>query len=418
MFLKRLALLGPLLAISSAEGIAAAYKSDLDLCGRVGQSCAPGCCDSRTCGTDDTCQVPVVAVSSLDSPSSADPYQVYWGDLHGHTANSDGKGDLDHYFTYSRDTARLDFAVVSDHDYGILGQWELPRATWTLTNDKVDEYTVNGRFIAIAGYEWTSNPIFWTSTKPIFSGPAGHYNHKNVYFPGRVDYIFGAMDSASYAPDLLAEAVRGVGGLIHNNHLDPGQWPDEFDYTPASASVIVNSEILPDTMRWEARQYTARSEQTLREFLRTGGRTGFVSSSDTHEGKPAARTAVLATALTRTAIFEALRHRRNYAVSHAPIVLDVRIDGHFMGEEIAIIGVPRIAVEVHGTDAIEEVIIVRDGVVIHSVHPEARNVKFEYADTAFGGRSYYYVRVIQQDMDEYGNRSRAWSSPIWVTRPQ
>jgi hypothetical protein len=382
----------------------------------VGQPCTLGCCGSMTCGPDTTCEASAVPDSCPDVPSSTGPYQLYWGDLHGHSENSDGRSDLDHYFTYARDTAQLDFAVVSDHDYGILGQWELPRSTWTLTNDKADQYTVDGRFVAIAGYEWTSNPIFWNSTKPIFSGPTRYYNHKNVYFPGRVDYIFGAMESACSSPDLLAEAVRGVGGLIHNNHLDPKQWRDEFDYTPASASVIVNSEMFPDTMLWGSRLFTPHSEQTLREFLRTGGRTGFVTGSDTHEGKPVARTAVLATALTRPAIFEALRHRRNYAVSQAPIVLDVRIDGHFVGEVIAIQGTPRIAVEVHGTDAIEEVIIVRDGVVIHTVRPGARKLKFEYVDATFGGRSWYYVRVIQADMDEYGNRSRGWSSPIWVTR--
>jgi hypothetical protein len=292
----------------------------------------------------------------------------------------------------------------------------MPRDVWALTNDKVDEYTANGRFIAIAGFEWTTNPISWTGTPPLFSGPARYFDHKNAYFPKRVDYLFSAMDPAYETPDLLAEAVRRAGGLIQNNHPDPLQWPDEFDYSAASAEVIANSEIWPDTFQVATRRFTANTEQTLRAFLATGGRTGFVGGSDTHEGKPQFKTAVLARALTRPAIFEALRHRRNYAVSHAPIGLDVRIDGHFMGEEIAIRGAPRIAVDVHGTDMIDEVIIVRDGVVIDSVHPAARTAKFVYVDRAFSGQSYYYVRVIQADVDQYGNRSRAWSSPIWVTR--
>ena len=94
-----------------------------------------------------------------------------------------------------------------------------------------------------------------------------------------------------------------------------------------------------------------------------------MGSTDTHEGKPAAKTAVLAGELTRPAIFEALRHRRNYAVFNAKIVLDFKIDGHFMGEEIEIQGKPRIAVDVQGTDKIEEVVIVRDGSIIHTVSP-------------------------------------------------
>jgi hypothetical protein len=103
-------------------------------------------------------------------------------------------------------------------------------------------------------------------------------------------------------------------------------------------------------------------------------------------------------------------------VYNARIVLDVRIDGHFMGEEIEIAGKPRISVDVHGTDTIEEVVIVRDGSVLHSIHPGTQNVQFEYVDKAFGGNSYYYVRVIQADTDEHGNRSQAWSSPIWLKK--
>ncbi|MEW6356496.1 MAG: hypothetical protein AB1696_09230 [Planctomycetota bacterium] len=40
------------------------------------------------------------------------------------------------------------------------------------------------------------------------------------------------------------------------------------------------------------------------------------------------------------------------------------------------------------------------------------SVKCELRALAF----YYYVRVTQQDTDEHGNPSHAWSSPIWVKR--
>ena len=321
---------------------------------------------------------------------------------------------LDHYFVYARDTARLDFVVVTDHDYGNAAPWKLPMETWALTNDKVDEYTVNGRFVAIAGYEWTSQSKYWTPEESRFEGPVKFYNHKNVYFPARMDYLFSARDSAYNSPDLLARAVQRVGGLIHNNHLNQAQWPDQFDYDPANSSVIVNSEMWADTMQSWRGVYTGYTESLLREYLRKGGKTGFVGVSDTHSGQPAARTAVLARELTRPAIFEALRHRRTYAVYNAPISLDVRIAGHFMGEEIEIAGPPRIAVDVRGTDDIEELVIVRDGSVIHSIHPGTRDARFEYVDKGFGGNSYYYVRVVQVDTDALGNHSRAWSSPIRV----
>lgn len=219
------------------------------------------------------------------------------------------------------------------------------------------------------------------------------------------------------SPNLLAEAVQKQGGLIQNNH--PSSRPDgkdQWDYAPAYYSVITNTEMYADTMYYEGKTYHANIEQVVRDFLNRGGKTGFVRGTDTHEGKPAARTAVLAEALTRDAVFDALRHRRNYAVSNARIVLSFKINGHDMGEEIATADNPKIEVEIQGTDAVAEVEIVRDGAVLHSRHPGTRQVKFSYVDESFHERSYYYLRVTQVDTDEHGNASRAWSSPIWVKK--
>jgi len=342
-------------------------------------------------------------------------YDVYWGDMHGHTSISDGKGSLDDYFTYARGAADLDFVVVSDHDFGNSFPWQMPRETWKLTQEKADEYTVNGRFVAIAGYEWTSASKYWTPEEALFSGSPMYYNHKNVYFPDRVDYLFSAKDIAYNTPDRLAHAVLKHGGLIQNNHLAAGlEGRDQFDYSPAYYPVIVNTEMLPDTVYYSGKTYALNIETQLRKFLNKGGKTGFVGSTDTHEGKPAARTSVLAAELTRPAIFEALRHRRNYAVLGARIVLDFRINGHPMGEEIRVKGKPRILVDVNGTDKIYEVLIVRDGAKLYSANPGAQNVHFEYVDDSFGGSSYYYVRITQIDVDNDGNHPQAWSSPIWV----
>jgi hypothetical protein len=357
-----------------------------------------------------------IAAFLTDRPAQAQ-FHIYWGDMHGHTAHSDGKGSLDDYFTHARDVAKLDFVVVSDHDFGNAAPWKLTQETWTLTQDKVDQYTKEGKFIAIAGYEWTSQPKYWTPEEPRFTGPVKYYNHKNVYFPSKVDYLFSARDAAHNSPNLLAEAVLKQGGLIQNNHpVADTEGRDQFDYEPRYSSVIVNSEIWPDTMQYQGKTYSVNMERTLREFLNRGGRTGFVASTDTHEGKTAAKTAVLTTDLTRPAIFDALRHRRNYAVFNARIVLDFQINNHVMGEEIKIDGKPRIVAEVKGTANIDEVVIVRDGVVIHSLNPGTPEVRVDFQDDSFPGNSYYYLRVIQADQDEHGNRSHAWSSPIWVKK--
>ena len=75
-----------------------------------------------------------VAVFAVVRPAVAQ-YAIYWGDMHGHTAISDGKGSLDDYFIHARDVAKLDFVVVSDHDFGNSAPWRMPKETWGLTQD-------------------------------------------------------------------------------------------------------------------------------------------------------------------------------------------------------------------------------------------------------------------------------------------
>jgi hypothetical protein len=251
----------------------------------------------------------------------------------------------------------------------------------------------------------------------LFPGPPRFYNHKVVYCPTDLDYLFNAKNPAFHTPDLLAEAVRRPGGLIHNAHPDAGpEGRDQFDYGASNSTVIVNTEMLPDILRYQGTYYPLKGEQTLRAFLNRGGRTGFVAGTDTHEGQPAARTAILAHALTRESVFEALGHRRNYAVTHARIVLDFRVNGHIMGTEIETETAPRLMIEVHGTDRIREAAIIRDGEVLRTLRPKSSTLHAEFADRSFPGASYYYLRVVQMDKDSQGNPSQAWSSPIWVTR--
>jgi len=365
----------------------------------------------------------VVFLCVCPASGAAAEYRLYWGDVHTHTSLSDGTGTPEELLTYARDVAHLDFVIITDHDFGNGPPWRMSQEAWNQIQDKVGEYAVEGKFVAIAGYEWTSQAKYWTEVGPnqpsewLFPGPPKFYNHKNVYFPARVEQIFSAKDPAYHTPDLLAEAVRKRGGLIQNNHpfvFGDNETKDQWEYAPHHNTIIVNTEMGPDMSRYKGKTYQLNWEQSLRESLNKGRKTGFVGGSDTHEGKPAARTAVLAEALTREAIFEALRSRRDYAVSRARIVLDFQINGHRMGEEIVTRETPQITVSVTGTAPIAELVIIRDGSVLHRVTPNVPQIKFAWRDDSFRQSSYYYLRVIQNDADEDGNPSHAWSSPIWV----
>ena len=53
---------------------------------------------------------------------STNPYGnlfLYWGDIHGHTALSDGIDTPKNYYNYAKNTSRLDFSAITDHAFRI-----------------------------------------------------------------------------------------------------------------------------------------------------------------------------------------------------------------------------------------------------------------------------------------------------------
>lgn len=358
--------------------------------------------------------------SPADLPQAA-PGRILWGDVHTHTNLSDGKGSLDDLLTHARDEAKLDFIIVTDHDFGNAAPWRMPKREWILTQDKADEYTQPGRFVVIAGYEWTSQAKYWTDVPPgkpserLFPGRPKNYNHKCVYFPTRVERISSAKDAASNTPDSLAEAVAAHGGLVHHAH--PTEKPDCLDQWECQRrhdAVMCNTEIFPDSIWYKGKLYDSGSERAVQQFLAAGARCGFVGGSDTHECRPQARTALPGCELTREAIFDALRSRRNYSVFASRISLDFRIDGQAMGGDVIAAAGPRLTVAVQGTAPLADVSIIRNGKALASRRSANQRLSWSLADETLSGPAWYYVRVTQGDRDEYGNPSMAWSSPIWV----
>ena len=87
-------------------------------------------------------------------------YNIYFGEMHGHSNMSDGYPSVDDYFINIRDCAKLDFAALTDHDHGGLGKAELFGDKWNIIREKVKEYNVPGKFTTILGYERDSYPWY------------------------------------------------------------------------------------------------------------------------------------------------------------------------------------------------------------------------------------------------------------------
>ena len=145
------------------------------------------------------------------------------------------------------------------------------------------------------------------------------------------------------------------------------------------------------------------------DALAKGLRYGVEASSD-HLATHKNFTGVYSEELSRPALFRAMKSRHTFAASDK-IIVDFRMGGHLMGDEIHSARPPAAEVKVIGTSPIVRVEIIRNGATAYTRGPAAREVEFRYQDTnPEPGGNYYYVRVRQED----GNM--AWTSPIWVVQ--
>ncbi|WXG46922.1 MAG: DUF3604 domain-containing protein [Candidatus Atabeyarchaeum deiterrae] len=90
--------------------------------------------------------------------------KIYWGDVHGHSALSDGTGTPEHHYYYARYVACLDYDALTDHGETMLFELGALDYSERVTNLVYDP----GSFVALQGTEWTQ-----TSTGHytcIFSG--------------------------------------------------------------------------------------------------------------------------------------------------------------------------------------------------------------------------------------------------------
>lgn len=342
---------------------------------------------------------------------------TYWGEMHGHTWLSDGIGSIDAYYDHAREVNNLDFAAVSDHTgYPLsnpLGVNELDPASWEAIKQAVREHYVPGVFVPIVGFE-NSSLI---------------YGHRNAYFfeddPPFVEYQF--------TPTQLYEKLLG-GAVILIPHLHRGipgnsgiNWDD---YNPLLERVVEmcsnfgvkeyagNDYFACDT---EAQLYADQQRgNMIQDALARGYRLGFVAGSDSHTGSPGGYvkgnfpcsifglTAMRLDTLTRESIRDALMARGTYATTGTRILLSVTLNGATMGSEVPPAEERQLRVEVHGSDVVDRVEVVKNNVTVLVHACEALDTEFTYQDGAEEPVDYYYVRVIQADGEI------AWSSPIWV----
>ena len=333
---------------------------------------------------------------------------LYFGDLHEHSdvsvCNRVGDQSIEESYQHMRDIVRHDFACVTDHGYNINPYlWG-----WIAKNARVQNDP--GRYVTFLGEEWTSSFEEYSEEHPY-----GFYGHRNLvladpYFPKWWN------SKNRQTPAELWEDLRKMNANFVNiphQLADTGNVPTDWNFTDEEAQPV--AEILQTRGSYEykgapreAPRSTPGPGYFMQDAWARGIVIGVIASPD--HGGGYGKACVYAPELTREAILDALRARHCYGTSAAKIVLDVRVNGHLMGEKIAEPAGESVEVKIRVAcpAAIDRVEVCRSNQFIYTKQPDGNEVELTFVDrNPLSGRSYYYVRVIQEDEE------LAWSSPVW-----
>lgn len=308
---------------------------------------------------------------------------------------------------------RYDFYITSDHSQEApLNPVDPANPAWVASRREAAGATDAG-FVGLAAFEYSEN-----------NGPGGK-GHLNVYntheylnalAPGRdLPFLYRWLQTAR--PD-------GDGPVVASfNHPGASQYGDWADADPQVADVITLLEVINSNNKIH---YDA-----FLHALAKGWKVSPVCGNDNHGlggiTQHTSRTLVLATARTKAAILDALKHRRTYASLEGNLQCRYAVNGALMGSTLAGADTFRFDIWISDPDTakpahrITKIDIVKDaGVVVEEYTPApAHAVRWTPVIRDAASR-FFFVRVWNAGGGEAkgGDPQKpvAWLAPVWIAR--
>ncbi len=357
-------------------------------------------------------------------------YQLYFGQLHGHTQYSDGSGTLDSALSYIRslpDSANVQFVAFTDHsnyfdsknapnveaalyDTSLVKDSDASHS-WKTYKDTIAQFNKDnaGDMVAIGGFEMT------------WSGGPGHINTFNT--PGIVSRNNSTLnnktdDAGMKAYYALLSQTEGANSISQFNHPGTtfGNFKDFSYWNPVIDSRMYMVEVGNGEGQIGAGGYYPSYEQYIMA-LDKGWHLAPTNNQDNHQGKWGnandARDVILTDNFTEEGIYDAIRALRMYATEDKNLELGYTVNGLMMGSSIKTVpGKLDIEVSVYDpdrTDTISKVeVVVNSGKVAHVWDDPAELKNGTLSVTLAPEYSYYFIRVTQKDGD------LAVTAPVWV----
>jgi len=342
----------------------------------------------------------------------------YWGDLH-LNLHHPGMDQVDEVFAMARD--HLDFFPIAYYPYDYaplpgglhsesIGLSDQALRDWERIEEAVRAHHEPGRFVTFPGYEWHGNRrsggdhnVFYLEQGPL----ALPDTLPELYQHCRAT---GAIAIPHHTAYRTGPGSRGKDWDLHDEELSPVA--EIFSHHGCSEAVDA-----PLPLARNRSMGPRVSGGTIQEGLARGYRVGIIASGDSHEGFPGVwgrgLAAVWAEALTREAIWRAIRERRVYGVTGDRMVVDFRIGDVPMGGELRAEGEIEIAASVTGEAAIDRIELLRNNRVI-ATYCHAGTWDHELAGSP--GRAKLRICMGWGPGEEYGLRGgeRKWRGRLKI----
>lgn len=367
---------------------------------------------------------------------------VYLGNLHSHTSYSDGSGKPAEAYKHARNVAHVDFLAITEHNHaqaeqgasadrrdGILIAKDHALYSGSASTSLISAaHAANqdGTFVALYGQEFSS----------ISSG-----NHINVFeIPDVITVPNGAFDKLVTLLDTVLDS-RGKQPIVQFNHpglndknpakdygeddfASDAEWIDKMGKFARTIAILNGPH---DTKTFDNRPPSSLERQYL-HYLSLGFHLAPTADQDNHYqtwgNATVARTAVIAPALTKANVLEALDQRHVYATEDKNLRLVFKINGHLMGDRISApaVGAPLdISYSIKDDDepdagysieVFSGVVGNGDAAVIDKLEAEGDTPTGQIDSIKYdGGNEYIFFKITQ--VNEDGVKDHAWTAPVW-----
>ena len=336
-------------------------------------------------------------------------YNIYRGSTHAHSVYShDFAGTAaDPGALYA--TAKneeYDYFAVTDHTQSAAFQpVSATNAAWVDSKNDAINATVNGTFVAIAGFEHSENNNGAPNPQP----GAGHLTvlNTNAYLNAEstnvdIPYLYNWLKTA-------APAVSGTPVVAGFNHASPTDF-NSFGYRDAQITEIIT---LCELINADNNVH----ETGWRAALAAGWKVAPTAGNDTHAAccgiqNDTSRGFVLATAKTRAAILDAMKNRRAYACLHDKnMQITYSANGAIMGSTLSTPSTFNFNITVNDDAAFATIEIVGSGSINAITSTTVNGTSKTWTPTLNDTTSkYFYVRVTRS------GAPMAWTAPIWTGR--